>query len=270
MKHEHLHIPEEDLRLAASGELSPHRAAEVNDHLSSCWTCRARSQELENAITDIVRAHRDAIDAHIPDAAGPRALLRAQLAAAAAEPSLSLGHFFGRRFAYGSAALAVLLVALYFAQPRPYADQQPRVEPDPRLTPGATVLVSMAEVCARPPSEEARVIPASVGRQVFNRYGINRPRPLAYELDYLIAPELGGADDPRNFWPQPYHATVWTAHVKDALEDRLHDLVCEQQVSLETAQQEIARDWISAYKKYFQTDQPIASHVAFTKDQPWQ
>jgi len=45
--------------------------------------------------------------------------------------------------------------------------------------------------------------------------------------------------------------------------------VCEQQVTLETAQQEIARDWISAYKKYFQTDQPIASHVAFTKDQPW-
>jgi len=79
-----------------------------------------------------------------------------------------------------------------------------------------------------------------------------------------------GADDPRNFWPQPYSSSVWNAHVKDALEDRLHDLVCEQQVSLETAQQEIARDWISAYKKYFQTDQPIASHSGFTKDQPWQ
>jgi len=266
MKHEDFHIPEKDLQLAVSGELTPRRAAEVHDHLVACWTCRARNQEIENAITDIVHAHRDAVDPHIPDATGPRALLRAQLAkSAAAGPSVS---FFGRRLAYAGGGLAVLLATLYFFQVRPDTDQL-RLEPDPRLTPGATVLESAAELCARQPAEEARVIPASVGRQVFSRYGIKRPRPLAYELDYLIAPELGGADDPRNFWPQPYTATVWNSHVKDALEDRLHDLVCEQQVTLETAQQEIARDWISAYKKYFQTDQPIASHVAFTKDQPW-
>ena len=114
------------------------------------------------------------------------------------------------------------------------------------------------------------MISASVGRQVFDHYGIDRPKPRDYELDRLIAPELGGSDDPRNFWPQPYGRSEWNAHVKDALEDHLHELVCENKVSLATAQQEISSDWIAAYKKYFQTQQPIASHEAFTKDAPWE
>jgi hypothetical protein len=270
MKHEQFHISEKDLLQAASGELSPSRASQVRDHLAVCWTCRTRSQEIENTITDIVRAYRDSADSHLPDAGGPRALLRARLAESGASPAAPSGLFFGRRFAYLGGALAVILAVLYFARVRPDFDQQLRLTPDPHLTPGATVLLSAEDVCAGQPSSEARVIPASVGRQVFSRYGIDRPRPLAYELDYLIAPELGGADDPRNFWPQPYGAPVWNAHVKDALEDHLHELVCRQQVSLETAQQEIAADWISAYKKYFQTEQPMASHIAFTKDQPWQ
>jgi len=109
-----------------------------------------------------------------------------------------------------------------------------------------------------------------VGRQVFDHYGIDRPRPRDYELDYLIAPELGGADDPRNYWPQPYGVSEWNAHVKDALEDRLHELVCENKLSLATAQHDISSNWIAAYKKYFQTQEPMASHRAFTKDRPWE
>lgn len=81
--------------------------------------------------------------------------------------------------------------------------------------------------------------------------------PKAYEVDYLITPALGGADDIGNLWPQSYSATIWNAHVKDALEDRLHELVCRGDVDLTTAQREISRDWISAYKKYFHTDRPI-------------
>ncbi|MGH9594234.1 MAG: hypothetical protein ACRD5L_14175, partial [Bryobacteraceae bacterium] len=113
-------------------------------------------------------------------------------------------------------------------------------------------------------------IPASMGRKVFEEYGIGNPGERAYELDYLIAPELGGSDDIRNFWPQPYSADGWNSHLKDALEDRLHELVCQHKVSLATAQREISADWISAYKKYFQTDRPLASHSAFTKDRPWE
>ena len=85
-------------------------------------------------------------------------------------------------------------------------------------------------------------------------------QPRAYEVDYLITPELGGADDIRNLWPEPYSATVWNAHVKDALEDRLHQMVCTGQIDLATAQHDIATDWISAYKRYFHTERPLPAH----------
>ena len=78
-----------------------------------------------------------------------------------------------------------------------------------------------------------------------------------YELDYLITPELGGAPDPRNLWPQRYESRVWNAHVKDELERLLPTLVCDRRIRLETAQRDIARDWIAAYRKYFKTDAPL-------------
>ena len=42
----------------------------------------------------------------------------------------------------------------------------------------------------------------------------------------------------------------WNAHTKDQLEYKLLQLVRSGQVDLHTAQQEIATDWIAAYKKY--------------------
>jgi hypothetical protein len=63
----------------------------------------------------------------------------------------------------------------------------------------------------------------------------------------------------RNLWPHS-HSTVWSARVKDALEDRLREMVCEGDLDLTEAQREIATDWISAYKKYFHTDEPLEEH----------
>jgi hypothetical protein len=100
-------------------------------------------------------------------------------------------------------------------------------------------------------------VAASLQRKVFEEYGIVAAEPRAYEVDYLITPALGGADDIRNLWPQSYSAAVWNARVKDALEDRLHDLVCEGNLELATAQHDISSDWIAAYKKYFHTDGPL-------------
>ena len=82
-----------------------------------------------------------------------------------------------------------------------------------------------------------------------------------YELDYLITPELGGAPDARNLWPQRYGSRVWNAHVKDDLERLLPRMVCNQEIRLETAQREIARDWIAAYRKYFKTDAPLQAEA---------
>ena len=97
---------------------------------------------------------------------------------------------------------------------------------------------------------------ASLRRKVFEEYGIVAAEPRAYEVDYLITPALGGADDIHNLWPQSYSDTVWNAQVKDDLEDHLRDLVCEGKLDLATAQREIAGNWIGAYKKYFHTDRP--------------
>ena len=48
----------------------------------------------------------------------------------------------------------------------------------------------------------------------------------------------------------------WNAHVKDKLEHRLHELVCQGKLDLPTAQHDIAADWIGAYKKYVGTADP--------------
>jgi hypothetical protein len=128
--------------------------------------------------------------------------------------------------------------------------------PDSRLTPGATLLVNRSDVCAGSNTKN-KPVPAAVQRQVFAEYGIPGADPRAYEVDYLVTPALGGADDIHNLWPHSYSATAWNAQVKDALEDRLRRMVCNGSLDLTEAQREIASNWIAAYKKYFHTDQPL-------------
>jgi hypothetical protein len=55
--------------------------------------------------------------------------------------------------------------------------------------------------------------------------------------------------------------------VKDALERRLHKLVCAGQVDLKTAQSEIASNWIEAYQRYIGKSPP-APRVRETKLAP--
>jgi hypothetical protein len=129
--------------------------------------------------------------------------------------------------------------------------------PKASLTPGETRPVTLDEVCRNPQAEVVTGnIPEATRRLVFSEYGITS-RSDSFEVDYLITPDLGGAPSMHNLWPQPYSAR-WNAHVKDKLEQRLHQLVCEGKVALPTAQHDIATDWIGAYRKYFRTDQPLA------------
>jgi hypothetical protein len=97
-------------------------------------------------------------------------------------------------------------------------------------------------------------VPVALQRKIFEEYGIPGAEPRAYEVDYLITPALGGADDIRNLWPQSNSSAVWNAQVKDALEEHLHKLVCEGSLDLVAAQKDISPDWIVAYRKYFHTD----------------
>lgn len=266
------HIPDEDLLQLMDGELARTRSQEVEAHLLRCWRCRSRRGELEQSISEFVRFQRVEFDSRIPDISGPAAQLHARLDTLANEPQRQRTHFFGLRWASvptAIAASAVVLGVVLLSWPLSRSASAASL-PNSKLTPGATREISKEQVCALPGEDEERQVPTDLAIHVFQEYGIHQPRPRAYEMDYLITPALGGAEDVRNLWPQPYSGSVWTAHVKDALEDHLRTLVCKGEIDLATAQHEMASNWIAAYQKYFQTRRPLASHISFTKDLPWE
>jgi hypothetical protein len=133
------------------------------------------------------------------------------------------------------------------------------VLPDSKLTPGdINSVLTKERICApgfrtRP----FRRVTQKVHREAFTRYGVickrgNGPRTCGklYEVDHLISLEIGGSNSIKNLWPQAY-AGKCGARVKDVLEDKLHQLVCHNSITLEEAQTEIRTDWTIAFKKYF-------------------
>ena len=136
--------------------------------------------------------------------------------------------------------------------------------PDPRLTPGATLPVTRDDICVPGYTKKVRNVPLDVKRQVYAEYGIAHHQPGEYEVDHLISLELGGSNSLKNLWPQSYQTQPWNAHVKDELENELHDEICRGRIDLAAAQREIATDWIKAYKKRFHTDSPLAQSGAFS------
>jgi len=264
MRPQRPHLEDQDLLLAASAELPAAEAAEVRSHLASCEGCRARMADLEHAMGEFRRFYRQELDAGLPPA--DRSLERLQARIDAAEPPGAWRQRTRRWLRQPGLALAasvaVAVGVFQLAQARggrvhSGAEHSVAV-PSPRLTPGATLPLTQRDVCSAATKAQVPAVPDALQRQVFAAYGIKDPAPGAYEVDYLITPQLGGASSLRNLWPEPYFDTRWNARVKDALEDRLHQLVCSGQLDLATAQRDIARDWIAAYKKYFDTDQPLA------------
>jgi hypothetical protein len=278
MGDDELHISDQDLLRSADGELPASRARQARAHLAGCWLCRTRLRELEATIADFVHAHRGTLDPQLPSAAGPRALLKSQLAAAAvksgAAPWSRFLQFFLPRGAVAYVLVALVLIAAgsalliqHFASPRSSASFLPienAAVPNHTLTPGATRAISISDACSTDHEEVVRDVPASLRQQVLHEYGIASARADDYEIDFLIAPRLGGTEDIHNLWPEPYTLPTWNARVKDALEEHLHQMVCQGTLDLRTAQRDISTDWIAAYKKYFHTKRPLATS-AMTK-----
>jgi hypothetical protein len=127
----------------------------------------------------------------------------------------------------------------------------PPLMPDPTRTPGDTLDVTKDDICVPGYSKKVRDVPQAVKDQVYASYGIKSHAPGEYEVDHLISLELGGSNSIKNLWPQSYKTQPWNAHVKDKLENRLHADVCSGKIDLKTAQQQIATDWIGAYKRLF-------------------
>ena len=90
--------------------------------------------------------------------------------------------------------------------------------------------------------------------QVEIEYGL---APRGYgstlEIDHIVILELGGSTDIANLYPEkatlPNNAPGF--HVKDKLENKLHDLVCTGTMTLRAVQRGIAANWQTLYKTVF-------------------
>lgn len=130
------------------------------------------------------------------------------------------------RFSHFSALAALLL---FIASPLPVVAQQPTgtppILPDPKLTPGDTFEVTLADIQERGYSAKVRNVPVSVKREVYASYGIKHWVTGEYEVDHLIPLSIGGSNSKKNLWPESYLTSPWNAKVKDRLEYKLLSLV---------------------------------------------
>ena len=252
------HLSDEKLMLFADGEIRGREETDIREHLAACWSCRLRMREFDDAIAEVARMHRRASHPPLPAADGPRALLKARLRElASADPKAGM-RLTLNQFAVTVALFAAIGVSLVVIRVGGNSGE-PNAIPRSDLTPGAVRNVEVKDVCRADLGGNAEVLPV-IQRQVFAEYGMPNAETRAYEVDYLITPALGGSDDIRNLWPQPYAGSLWNAYVKDALEDHLRRMVCNGQLDLVNAQHEIASNWVAAYKKYFHTQRPLSQH----------
>lgn len=128
--------------------------------------------------------------------------------------------------------------------------------PDRRRTPGAIdPAISQANIAsticdpdflsARSPQPSWT---AAARRRLADNLFPGQP-PENFALDQLVPISLGGAPtDSRNLWLQSWSGAQGIAR-KNALEQFLHRMVCDRRLSLASAQQMIARDWIGTARR---------------------
>ena len=260
------HLRDDVLQRFTDHELDARRQKTVEAHLADCRVCRERLARL-SAVADLFEVSDRSTDDDAEWLERAKDRLRHDLKRAApSSRPLWIGHAGTATTAIGlaSAAAAVFAAVLYLRAPA----LGPLVPPTPTpvtdaamlpivsLTPGATWDVTVEELCAAK-AREQRPVSDAVRASVLHDYGMDRVPPAEYELDYLVTPDLGGAPDAKNLWPQRYGSTTWNPQVKDQLEHRLSHMVCAGTVALVTAQRDLATNWISAYRKYFKSDVPL-------------
>lgn len=127
--------------------------------------------------------------------------------------------------------------------------------PDPIRTPGAispavTAATIHETICVRGYTQTIRPPLAYTSRlkrsQLGSGYAVGSDRnPADYEEDHLIPLEVGGSPgDERNLWPMP-RTGVFGAGVKDALEQEVHNRVCDGRMSLDEGRRIFTTNWIA-------------------------
>jgi hypothetical protein len=179
--------------------------------------------------------------------------------AAATGSSTSNTHASAARVSRHSSGLVASMASSHIVQAQPAAGSCHAKgsgdfsEPDPRCTPGAvnpavTQHTIDQTICVPGWSAKVRPSPSITDKEKrasMAAYGDGGP-PSDYEYDHLVSLELGGAsNDARNLWPEPGASP----NPKDAVENTLHRMVCDGQVSLGRAQRIIATDWVGRAKR---------------------
>jgi hypothetical protein len=125
--------------------------------------------------------------------------------------------------------------------------------PDRRCSPGAyySALTAGVVCSAGFRTGTIRNVPQSEKFSVEREYGM----AAAYyghtiEIDHIVPLELGGSNAIANLFPEP-GAGPASYHVKDKLENRLHDLVCAGSLGLRAAQRAIGANWEALYRRVY-------------------
>lgn len=87
-------------------------------------------------------------------------------------------------------------------------------------------------------------------------YGLSAGAHPDFEIDHLVPPGIGGADDDANLWPEPrrWVERAWSAEHKDELERKLRELVCGGALDVRQAQSLIVDGWTEAYRRYVRSN----------------
>ena len=152
------------------------------------------------------------------------------------------------------AVFAVIPVCAQEAGSAHYEHSGQALLPDPNVTPGDAVSTDARTVCVPGYARRERNVPPEVKREVYALYGVHPSTQMrngkrvrtCCEVDHLISLELGGSNDIKNLWPEPYFPLPG-ARQKDVLENWLHRQVCAGKIPLADAQAMISRDWYGAY-----------------------
>ena len=158
-------------------------------------------------------------------------------------------------------ALSALALAIYLLT-LSYGDRQggwrtsitiSRDLPDPALTPGVAATGDKVTICNRS-TKTVRNVPQSEKNEVLRRYGLKDRHDgwcgeHGCEIDHCVSLEAGGDNAIENLWPESYEGE-WNAHKKDRLENKLHHMICNGEISVADAQAMSCARWVEAYKKY--------------------
>jgi hypothetical protein len=129
----------------------------------------------------------------------------------------------------------------------------PGPRPDRQCSPGAYYSgLTRAVLCSSAfRTGSIRNVPVSEKHEVEVEYGmVPRSYGRTIEIDHIVSLELGGSNDIANLYPEPGSGLA-SYHVKDRLENELHDLVCAGTITLHAAQAGIASNWEALYRRVF-------------------